>query len=75
MSQSREGDWPRTVVVATDALQGSTTLDVRYTSLWRPCFGGGSSKDGVTGAYGEERVSPEHRQILFPTHAPCLTMF
>ncbi|CAE7709694.1 Slc25a29, partial [Symbiodinium microadriaticum] len=69
VSQSREGDWPRTVVVATDALQGSTTLDVRYISLWRPCFGGGSSKDGVTGAYGEELPLSAH---CLDTNTPLL---
>jgi len=60
VSQSRSNDWPRRVTVLSDAPQGSTSLVFLYTSIWRPCFGGGSSASVTTGAYGQEMPLSGH---------------
>lgn len=52
--QSRPNDWRRSAALRASAPIGSTRLTVEYSSLWRPCFGGGSSESTTTGAYGVE---------------------
>lgn len=38
--------------VTKSASQGSSDLQVAYTSIWRPCFGGGAVDFMTAGAYG-----------------------
>merc|ERR1719171_86834 len=49
--QRRPNDWTRSAALRADAQKGSTSLIVEYTSMQRPCVGGGTNKDFILGAY------------------------
>jgi hypothetical protein len=52
VTQSRVNDWTRTAVAMQAFPMGSDRIQVTYHSVWRPCFGGGTSEATVEGAYG-----------------------
>jgi hypothetical protein len=60
VSQVRANDSPRNTVAIGNWPAGSNSVEVTYTSIQRPCFGGASTEDTVQGAYGQSVPLSSH---------------